>query len=79
MRAREPQDETLTMSRMATGFGSFPASLDQSDIHTIAEALVQTDLDGAESSADESRLRTLQALAANAIFRLAWLCSFDGR
>ena len=62
-----------SISAQATGFGRFPASLEQGDAQTIAEALADAYLDGAESSDDPCRLESLQALAERAIARLAWL------
>jgi rubrerythrin len=72
-RARELRQETTGMSARAEGFGRFPASLEQADAETIAETLVDAYLEGAESSNDPGRLEFLQALAARAIARLAWL------
>ena len=61
------------MSAQAEGFGRFPANLEQADAKTIAETFVDAYLEGAESSDDPGRLEFLQALAARAIARLAWL------
>ena len=61
------------MSAQAAGIGRFPASLEQGDAETIAEALADAYLEGAESSDDPGRLESLQALAERAIARLAWL------
>ena len=61
------------ISALAAGFGRFPASLEQGDAQTIAEALADVYLDGAESSDDPGRLESLQALAVRALARLAWL------
>ena len=72
-RARELLQETRSISAQAAGFGRFPASLEQGDAQTIAEALADAYLDGAESSDDPCRLESLQALAERAIARLAWL------
>jgi rubrerythrin len=72
-RTRELHQETVEMSALATGFGRFPASLEQADTQTIAETLADAYLDGAESSQDPDRLESLQALAERAIARLAWL------
>jgi rubrerythrin len=74
-RTRELLDETMVMSTQAAGFGSFPARLEQADSQTIAEALVDGYLNGAESAGDAARLEELQALAERAIVRLAWLRS----
>ena len=73
IRARELLQETRSISAQAAGFGRFPASLEQGDAQTIAEALADAYLDGAESSDDPGRLDSLQALAERAIARLAWL------
>jgi rubrerythrin len=72
-RARELRRETVEMSALAAGVGRFPASLEQGDAQTIAEALADVYLEGAERSEDPGRLESLQALAERAIARLAWL------
>ena len=72
-RARELHQETTNMSALAAGIGRFPASLEQGDAQTIAEALADAYLEGAESSEDPGRLESLQSLAERAIARLAWL------
>jgi rubrerythrin len=72
-RARELHRETKNMSALAAGVGRFPASLEQGDAQTIAEALVDVYLEGAERSEDPGRLESLQELAERAIARLAWL------
>ena len=74
-RAHELYDETRAMSAEAAGFGSFPARLEQADAQTIAEALADAYLNGAEGAGDSARLEMLQALAERAIARLAWLRS----
>jgi rubrerythrin len=72
-RARELLQETTRMSAQAAGLGRFPASLEQCDAETIAEALADAYLEGAESSDHPDRLEFLQTLAEPAIARLAWL------
>jgi rubrerythrin len=72
-RARELLQETRGISAQAARFGRFPASPEQGDAQTIAEALADAYLDGAESSDDPCRLESLPALAERAIARLAWL------
>lgn len=72
-RARELSQETAGMSAEAVGFGRFRASLEQGDAQTIAEALTDAYLEGAERSDDPGRVESLQKLAARAIARLAWL------
>ena len=74
-RARELLQETKAMSAQATGFGRFPASLERADAQTIAEALSDAYLEGAEGAHDPERLQSLQTLAERAIARLAWLRS----
>ncbi len=74
-RTRELLDETMVMSTQAAGFGSFPARLEQADSQTIAEALADGYLNGAEGAGDAARLEELQGLAERAIARLAWLRS----
>ena len=74
-RARELLQETKEMSTEVAGFGRFPASLEQRDAQTIAEALADAYLEGAERVADHARLETLQKLAERAIARLAWMRS----
>lgn len=74
-RTRELRDQTIAMAEQAGDFGSFSSTLEQQDAQTIAEALADAYLDGAESSTDEARMGTLQGLAGNAILRLAWLRS----
>ena len=49
--------------------------IEERDAQTIAEALADAYLEGAESSSDETRVGTLQGLAEKAIDRLAWLRS----
>ena len=63
------------MSAEAAGFGRFPASLEQADAQTIAEALCDAYLEGAEGTHDPERLQISQTLAERAIARLAWLRS----
>jgi len=72
-RVRELRQEATGMSAEADGIGRFPRSLERADAQTIAEALADAYLDGAESSDDPDRLEALQALAQRAIARLAWL------
>ena len=75
-RARELRQEATGMSAQAAprdGIGRFPRSLERADAQTIAEALADAYLDGAESSDDPDRFESLQALAQRAIARLAWL------
>jgi len=72
-RARELLQETTRMSAQASGIGRFPANLEQCDAQTIAEALADAYLEGAENSVDPGRLESMQALAGYAIARLAWL------
>ena len=72
-RARELHQETTNMSALAAGIGRFPTSLERGDAETIAEALTDAYLEGAESSGDPGRLKSLQSLAERAIVRLAWL------
>jgi rubrerythrin len=74
-RARELLHETEAMPAEATGFGRFPASLEQANAQTIAEALCDAYLEGADAAHDPERLQVLQALAEHAIARLAWLRS----
>jgi rubrerythrin len=74
-RARELLQETKAMSAQAAGFGRFPASLEQADAQTIAEALSDAYLEGAEGAHDPEQLQSLQTLAERAIARLAWVRS----
>jgi rubrerythrin len=76
-RAHELLDETMAMSGQATGYGSFSANLEQAESQTIAEALADAYLNGAEGAPDAARLETLQSLAERAIARLAWLRSLN--
>lgn len=76
-RAHELHEETVKMSARATGFGSFPAALQEANSQAMAEALTDAYLEGAERSGDPARLESLQALAECAIARLAWLRSLD--
>jgi len=75
IRTRELLEETMQMSKKAEGTGKFPASLEQCDAETIAEALADAYLESAESSAGQPQVVLLQALAERAIVRLAWLRS----
>ena len=59
----------------ASGFGRFGASLERNDANTIAEALTDAYLEGAEAASHPVRLEKLLALAKRAISRLAWLRS----
>ena len=61
------------MSEQASGVGRLPPDLEQRDAETIAEALADAYLEGAESADDPDRLEFLQTLAERAIARLAWL------
>lgn len=72
-RAKELLQETMRISAQAAGIGQFPADLEQADAETIAEALADAYLEGAESSDEALRLELLQTLAERAISRLAWL------
>jgi rubrerythrin len=74
-RARELQHDTMAMAIDASWFGRFAASLERSDAKTIAEALIDAYLEGAEAATDPFRLEKLQALAERAISRFAWLRS----
>jgi rubrerythrin len=74
-RTRELLEETMQMSKEAAGFGRFPAAVEHRDAETIAEALAEAYLEGAEKSGDQARVQTLQGLAEKAIVRLAWLRS----
>jgi rubrerythrin len=76
-RARELWQDTKAMSTEVAGFGRFPASLQESDAQTIAEALTDAYLEGAERVTDPARLESLQKLAARAIARLAWIRSLS--
>lgn len=76
-RMRELAEEAQLMSVEVQGFGQFAAGLAQRDAQTIAEALTDAYLEGAEGSDDPARLESLQALAARAIARLAWLRSLS--
>ncbi|MGY4284270.1 rubrerythrin [Bradyrhizobium sp. LM2.7] len=72
-RAHELLQETMRMSEQASGVGQLSPDLEQSDAETIAEALADVYLEGAESADDPDRLGFLQTLAERAIARLAWL------
>jgi rubrerythrin len=74
-RTRELSQETKAMAVQAVGLGRFPASVERADAQTIAEALTDAYLEGAEETHDPERLQVLQALAERAIVRLAWLRS----
>ncbi len=74
-RARDLLAETTRMAELARGVGSFPATLEQADAQTIAEALADAYLAAAENSQDPARIAILQDLAQEAISRLAWLRS----
>jgi rubrerythrin len=74
-RTRELREETMQMADEVGGLGSFAADLEQRDAQTIAEALVDAYLEGAESSDDQARTELLQRSAGKAIARLAWLRS----
>ncbi len=74
-RARELLDETMRMSEEAADFGSLPGTLEQRDAQSIAEALADAYLEGAESSDSSTQVDLLQRLAERAIARLAWLRS----
>jgi rubrerythrin len=77
VRVRELRDETAGMADVATEVGRFPASLEDKDALEIAEALVDSYLDGAERSDDAARTEVLQQMAERAIARLAWLRSLS--
>jgi rubrerythrin len=74
-RTRQLREKTMRMADEVGGFGSFPGALEQRDAQTIAEALADAYLEGAERSGDAERVETLQHLAERAISRLAWLRS----
>jgi rubrerythrin len=74
-RARELLDETTRMAEEAGDFGNLPAALERGDAQTVAEALADAYLEGAENSDDQRRIDALQGLAERAIARLAWLRS----
>jgi len=74
-RARELREEATRISVRAAGLVSFPATLQKSDAQSIAEALTEGYLEGAERSDTPERLESLQWLAERAIARLAWLRS----
>jgi rubrerythrin len=76
-RMRELSQETDDMAVQAVGLGRFPASVERADVQTIAEALTDAYLEGAEGTHDPERLQVLQALAERAIVRLAWLRSLN--
>jgi rubrerythrin len=76
-RIRELAEEALSMSGQADGFGRFPLGLAQSDAETIAEALTDFYLEGAETPDSAAHLEILQALAGRSIARLAWLRSMS--
>jgi rubrerythrin len=76
-RTRELSQETKAMAVQAVGLGRFPASVERADAQTIAEALTDAYLEGAEETHDPQRLQSLQALAERAIVRLAWLRSLN--
>lgn len=77
VRIRELADEARLMSDQADGIGRFPASLEQRDTDTIAEALTDAYLEGAEATEGPARLESLQKLAGRSIARLAWLRSLS--
>lgn len=74
-RMRELAEEARQMADQAEGFGQFPDDLLQRDAETIAEALADGYLEGAEAAKDAVRVESLQALAGRSIGRLAWLRS----
>jgi rubrerythrin len=76
-RIRELANEAQSMSGQADGYGRFPASLEQRDAETIAEALTDAYLEGAEAPSNAAHLETLQTLAGRSIARLAWLRSLS--
>jgi hypothetical protein len=61
------------MADEVNDFGSFPGAIEQRKAQTIAEALVDAYLEGAERSGDAVRVESLQHLAERAISRFAWL------
>ena len=75
VRTRELREEAMRMAEDAGDIGSFPGGLEQRDAQTIAEALVEGYLEGAERSDEAGRVEILQKLAEKAISRLAWLRS----
>ena len=75
VRAGELREETTWMAEDAGDFGRFPGGLEQRDAETIAEALVDGYLEGAERSDEAERVESLHKLAERAILRLAWLRS----
>jgi len=75
VRARDLCEQTLRMTNEVGDFGSFPGELVRRDPQTIAEALADYYLDGAERSGDAQLVAALQELAEKAISRLAWLRS----
>ncbi|GGI24077.1 ferritin-like domain-containing protein [Bradyrhizobium guangdongense] len=77
VRTRELRDETVRMADAAADVGRFPVSLAGKGSLEIAEALVDTYLDGAERSNDAARTEVLQQMAERAIARLAWLRSLS--
>ncbi|MDA9435582.1 ferritin-like domain-containing protein [Bradyrhizobium sp. CCBAU 51627] len=77
VRTRQLHDETARMADAAADVGRFPASLEDKDSLEIAEALVDSYLDGAERSDDAARTEHLQQMAERAISRLAWLRSLS--
>lgn len=74
-RTRELVQKTMAMADEVGDFGAFPGALQQRDAQTIAEALADAYLDGAERSGDAQKVEALQRLAEKAISRLAWLRS----
>lgn len=76
-RIQELAEQARSMSLEARGVGRLPADLERRDAQTIAEALADAYLEGAEASHDPARLEALQALAERAIARLAWLRSLS--
>ncbi|MBR0689848.1 ferritin family protein [Bradyrhizobium manausense] len=77
VRTREIRHETAGMAEDAADVGRFPASVEKKDSLEIAEALVDSYLDGAEHSDDAARTEALQRMAERAITRLAWLRSLS--
>jgi rubrerythrin len=76
-RTRELLEETMKMADEVGDFGRFPGELEQRDAPTLAEALVDGYLEGAERAGDGTHVEGLQGLAEKAISRLAWLRSLS--
>ncbi|MDX3968324.1 MAG: ferritin family protein [Bradyrhizobium sp.] len=79
VRTRELLEKTMRMADEVGDLGRFPGALEQRDAQTIAEALADAYLEGAERSDEAQRVEALQHLAERAISRLAWLRSLDDK